>query len=209
MKKMFVFAAMLALAGMLVRAQEVPPPEGAEGEPPAPPEAHATEHRGGPGGEHRRGPEGMHRQQLVHLREEAAELKAMYDENQDGVLDEAERIKLDADLAIAERLEHFVQLSKILKEVDADRNFEISDEEAAQIPAAMEKLRPAGGPGMRRGGPGGRPQGAPGGRRRPGARPGAPGRRPGGPGNEDWGDEARPPRPANPEEAPLPNPPEE
>ena len=204
MKKLLAFAMTLMLAGTLVHAQETPPPEGAEGEPSAPPETHATEHRGGPGGERRGGPGGMRRQQLARLREEVAELMAMYDGNQDGVLDEAERVKLDADLAIAERLEHFVQLSKILKEVDADRNFEISDEEAARIPEAMEKLRPAGGPGMRRGGPGGRPQGAPG--RRPGGRPG---RRPGGPAEEDWGDGARPPRSANPEEAPLPNPPEE
>ena len=124
---------------------------------------------------------------LERLRSEISELKAMYDENQDGVLDEAERAKLDADLAIAERLENFVRLAKILKQIDVDRDYEISDEEAKQIPQAMDQLRPAGGQGMRRGGPGGRPQGVP-------------GRRHGGPRGESRGDEERPPLPPTLEE---------
>ena len=171
MKKLLPLAIAVVLVAIIavtiVRAQNDSSPT------PPPTETHATDRREPPERPH----EGMRQRQLEWIRGQAAELKAMYDENQDGTLDEAERVKLEADLAIAERLGPFLMTGKILKEADADGNFEISPEEAAKIPEALEKFRPMRGPG----GPGGRPHGGPGGRPHggPGGRPhGGPGGRP-------------------------------
>ena len=179
MKKFLAFVIALMFTVTILRAQDAPP-EAPEGLPPEAPEIEPAARRPPPeGGPHRGGPAGGMRQRaLEQFKEQAAELKAMYDANQDGVLDDAERVKLEADLAIAERLEPFLMTGKILKEVDADGNFEISPEEAAKIPEALEKLRPMRGPGARRGAPGGRPQGGPPPRGRnhggPNGRPGRP-----------------------------------
>ncbi|MBO4619940.1 MAG: hypothetical protein J5654_07505 [Victivallales bacterium] len=145
MKKLLVLALGLTLACTCLYAQDAPPAE-----PPADeaPKADVA----APPARRQITPEQIQERQTRRLREAAAELKAMYDANQDGVIDPQERAKLDADLDTAQRLQRYLLLGQVLNEVDTDRNLEISDEESAKILEAMRKLRPGMGPGGR--GPG-------------------------------------------------------
>ena len=171
MKKSLAFALILAVAFVHLNAQDVAP----ESTTPPP----------------RQTPEQLQERQTRRVQDAAAELKTMYDTNQDGVIDEQEHSKLDADLATAQRLLRYVMLAPVINEVDTDRNLEISAEEGAKIPEAMRKLRPQMGPG-----PGGRGPGMPGnGPRGPrGNRPNGPrGNRQGPPPQQD--DAQEPPAP--------------
>lgn len=134
MKKLLALAIVLTIAGTLV-AQDAPPAETPKGGQ----RRHIT-------------PEQIQERQTKRLREAAAELKAMYDANQDGVIDAQERAKLDADLDTARRLQRYVMLGQVLAEIDADRDLELTAEELAKAPEAMKKMRPGMMPGGR--GPG-------------------------------------------------------
>ncbi len=176
MKKLLALALALTITGAYLNAQETPPAGPPQGEPPT-----VQETAGGrpEGGNQRRqlSPEQMQERQAKRFRDAAAELKEMYDANQDGVLDAQERAKLDADLETAKRLQRYLMVGQVINEIDTDRNLEISDEEVAKISEAMKKMRPGmmgpggRGPGMgqrgQQGQRGGRPNGPRGNRQGP------------------------------------------
>ena len=116
-------------------AAPVPPPP-SEVAPP-PPEV-AAPPRGDAPGRPAMDPAAM---QQRRFRQYADELKEMFDTDQDGTISPTEKEKMVADLATAERLQRFVMPWRFIREVDADGDLAISDEEAAAIPAAMEKIR--------------------------------------------------------------------
>ena len=174
-----------------------PPPEGAL--PPAPEAALPPPPR-------REGVDAATMQQR-HVRKFADELKEAFDADHDGTLSQAEKETMALELAIAERLQRFVLPWKVIREVDADGDLDISEEEAESIPAVMEKLRPefdAGRGGGRRGEGGNK-----GGRRGPPPEGFRRGPRPEGP--DAPGDRLRPPREGRgprrgPPPAPAPTP---
>ena len=175
MKKLLALVLGLTLACTYLRSRALK----AEAAPEAP-KAEVTDQ----GGHRQLTPEQFQERQAKRIRDTAAELKAMYDANQDGVIDPQERAKLDADLDTARRLQRYLMLGQVIVEVDADRNLELSDEELAKVPEAMRKVRPGMGPGGR--GPG-----------MPGNGPRGPrGNRPNGP----RGNRQGPPPPAPPAE---------
>ena len=177
MKKLLALALGLTLACTYLNAQDAPPAE-----PPADEAPKAD--MAAPPARRQLTPEQVQERQAKRIRDTAAELKAMYDANQDGVIDSQERAKLDADLDTARRLQHYLMLGQVIVEVDTDRNLELSDEELAKVPEAMRKVRPGMGPGGR--GPG-----------MPGNGPRGPrGNRPNGP----RGNRQGPPPPAPPAE---------
>ena len=145
MKKLLALVLGLTLACTYLNAQDAPPAEPPQDEVPQADMA-------APPARRQLTPEQIQERQARRFRDAAAELKAMYDANQDGVIDPQERAKLDADLDTAQRLQRYLILGQVINEVDADRNLEISDEESAKIPEAMKKIRPNMGPGGR--GPG-------------------------------------------------------
>ena len=177
MKKLLALAIVLTIASALA-AQDAPPAEAPKGGQ----RRHIT-------------PEQIQERQTKRLREAAAELKAMYDANQDGVIDAQERAKLDADLDTARRLQRYVMLGQVLAEIDADRNLELTAEELAKAPEAMKKMRPGMMPGGR--GPGMNGQ-APRGPRPNGPRGNRQGPPPAPQGDDDAPDGEEPPAPPAP-----------
>ena len=177
MKKLLALAIVLTIAGTLV-AQDAPPAEAPKG------------------GQRRQiTPEQVQERQTKRLREAAAELKAMYDANQDGVIDAQERAKLDADLDTARRLQRYVMLGQVLAEIDADRNLELSADELAKAPEAMKKMRPGMMPGGRGPGMGMDGQRGPRGNRPNGPRGNRQGPPPAPQGDDDAPDGEEPPAP--------------
>ena len=162
MKKLFAILLALGVGATVLTAQDAPADK-------APADQPAQEMKRPGGGRREFSPEQMKERQGRRFRQAAAELKEMYDANQDGVIDPQEREKLDADLATVERLQRYILPAKAINAVDADRNLELSDEELAKLPEAMKSLRPEMGPGRgaRPNGPrGDRPNGARGDNRR-------------------------------------------
>lgn len=177
MKKLLALTLVLALAGTCLIAQDAPPAE-------PPQDAEPQADVAAPPARRQLTPEQIQERHARRFRDAAAELKEMYDANQNGVIDPQERAKLDADLETARRLQRYLMLGQVIVEVDTDRNLELSDEELAKVPEAMRKVRPGMGPAGR--GPG-----------MPGNGPRGPrGNRPNGP----RGNRQGPPPPAPPAE---------
>ena len=82
--------------------------------------------------------------QQRHVRRFAGEIKELYDDNHDGVIDAKERKALIAELEAEplknNTLQALAMAWKVIRVVDEDGNFEISDKEAAKITEVMDSL---------------------------------------------------------------------
>lgn len=78
---------------------------------------------------------------LDRVRMDAAELHDMYDANCDGVLDEQERARMEADFAIANRLSKYLRTKPVIDALDADHNMKISVEEGKRIREVTRELQ--------------------------------------------------------------------
>ena len=141
MKKLFAIVLAIGIGTVMLNAQEPPRDDAASDAPSAKQDAQRP--GGGPGGRRQLSPEQIRERQTKRFQEAAAELKKMYDANQDGVIDPQERAKLDADLDVAERLQRYIFQAKVINAVDEDRNLEFTEAELAKMPEAMKNVRPA------------------------------------------------------------------
>lgn len=81
-------------------------------------------------------------QRLIdNVRTRSAELVKLYDKNADGTLDEAETAALSRDMETAKRLQKFTLAYDLLTKVDGDRDFKLSDEEAARLGESVRVRR--------------------------------------------------------------------
>lgn len=143
MKKLLAFACLFSLG--FVFAQDAPKPA-AEGDAAAP----QPRPEGGRGQMQQRMIENMKKR----LADSSADILERWDKDGDGKLS-AEEFKLaEADIDEARKTVQLSRTLDILKKVDTNGDFVISDEEAAKLPEIMRSMRQGGGPGM---GPGFRP----------------------------------------------------
>ena len=152
----------------------------------------------GPNGERRGGPGMMNQEaQIKRFNEDAKQIVEMYDADKDGKLNAEERAKMDADFAVAEKLMRYTRTKSIIDALDADKDMQISEAEAKNLPKAMREIM------QKRMGQ----NGAPGRNGRPPQMGGRP-QRPERPANQK-GDELPPPPPPKAEEPKAAEPPAE
>ena len=79
--------------------------------------------------------------QQRHVRKYAGELKEMFDTSHDGTLSANERAKMLSEMADAERLQRYVLPWRVIREIDADSDFLVTDQELESFSSATEKVR--------------------------------------------------------------------
>ena len=96
---------------------------------------------------------------LENINKDAKKILDLYDANKNGVLDPEEADAFKKDLAAYEKLQPFARSLRVLKAVDADKNLQISLDEAAKMQDVLKEMRPQGDrPQGRRPGMGDRPR---------------------------------------------------
>lgn len=74
---------------------------------------------------------------LMRVRRSAAELKAIYDVNGDGILDEKERAKMEADFDTAKRLQKYLRVKPLIDRLDTNHDMRIDAAEGEKFDEAV------------------------------------------------------------------------
>lgn len=74
---------------------------------------------------------------LMRVRRSAAELKAIYDVNGDGILDEKERAKMEADFDTAKRLQKHLRVKPLIDRLDTNHDMRIDAAEGEKFEEAV------------------------------------------------------------------------
>lgn len=74
---------------------------------------------------------------LMRVRRSAAELKAIYDVNGDGILDEKERAKMEEDFNTAKRLQKYLRVKPLIDRLDTNHDMRIDAAEGEKFGEAV------------------------------------------------------------------------